>query len=77
MIRWLQTIDLCYPSHSIKIVVGFGPASSADVLARLLARQLEQKLNQAVVVENRPGNSSMLAAEAVARAAPDGALARA
>ena len=61
-----------YPSHSIKIVVGFGPASSADVLARLLARQMEQKFNQAVVVENRPGNSSMLAAEAVARAAPDG-----
>src|SRR5947209_14320089 len=61
-----------YPSHPIKIVVGFGPASSADVLARLLARQMEQKLNQAVVVENRPGNSSMLAAEAVARASPDG-----
>jgi tripartite-type tricarboxylate transporter receptor subunit TctC len=61
-----------YPSHPIKIVVGFGPASSADVLARLLARQMEQKLNQPVVVENRPGNSSMLAAEAVARASPDG-----
>jgi tripartite-type tricarboxylate transporter receptor subunit TctC len=61
-----------YPSHPIKLVVGFGPASSADVLARLLARQMEQKLNQAVVVENRPGNSSMLAAEAVARASPDG-----
>src|ERR1700736_1308003 len=61
-----------YPSHPIKIVVGFGPASSADVLARLLARQMEQRLNQAVVVENRPGNSSMLAAEAVARSSPDG-----
>ena len=61
-----------YPSHPIKLVVGFGPASSADVLARLLARQMEQKFNQAVVVENRPGNSSMLAAEAVARASPDG-----
>ena len=61
-----------YPSRPIKIVVGFGPASSADVLARLLARQMEQKFNQAVVVENRPGNSSMLAADAVARALPDG-----
>jgi tripartite-type tricarboxylate transporter receptor subunit TctC len=61
-----------YPSHPIKLVVGFGPASSADVLARLLARQMEQKFNQAVVVENRPGNSSMLAADAVARASPDG-----
>ena len=61
-----------YPSHAIKIFVGFGPASSADVLARLLARQMEQQLNQPVVVENRPGNSSMLAADAVARATPDG-----
>jgi tripartite-type tricarboxylate transporter receptor subunit TctC len=61
-----------YPSHPIKIVVGFGPASSADILARMLARQMEQKLNQTIVVENRPGNSSMLAAEAVARASPDG-----
>lgn len=61
-----------YPSHVIKIVVGFGPASSADVLARLLAKQMEQKFNQPVVVENRPGNSSMLAADAVARSAPDG-----
>lgn len=61
-----------YPSHPIKIVVGFGPASSADVLARLLAKRMEQKFNQAVVVENRPGNSSMLAADAVARAPPDG-----
>ena len=61
-----------FPSHPIKLVVGFGPASSADVLARPLARQMEQKFNQAVVVENRPGNSSMLAADAVARASPDG-----
>jgi tripartite-type tricarboxylate transporter receptor subunit TctC len=61
-----------YPSHAIKIFVGFGPASSADILARLLARQMELKLGQPVVVENRPGNSSMLAADAVARAAPDG-----
>src|ERR1700704_4083461 len=61
-----------YPSHVIRIVVGFGPASSADVLARLLAKQMEQKFNQPVVVENRPGNSSMLAADAVVRASPDG-----
>ena len=61
-----------YPSHLLKIIVGFGPASSADILARLLAKQMEQKLNQPVVVENRPGNSSMLAADAVARAPPDG-----
>jgi tripartite-type tricarboxylate transporter receptor subunit TctC len=61
-----------YPSRPIKIVVGFGPASSADILARLLAKQMEQKFNQPVVVENRPGNSSMLAADLVARSSPDG-----
>ena len=61
-----------YPSHAIKIFIGFGPASSADILARLLARQMEQKLGQPVVVENRPGNSSMLAADAVAHPPPDG-----
>jgi tripartite-type tricarboxylate transporter receptor subunit TctC len=61
-----------FPSHAIRIVVGFGPASSADVLARLLAKQMEQKFSQPVMVENRPGNSSMLAADAVARALPDG-----
>src|ERR1700676_398218 len=61
-----------YPSHAIRIIVGFGPASSADILARLLAKQMQQKFNQPVVVENRPGNSSMLAAEAVARSSPDG-----
>ena len=61
-----------YPSQPIRIIVGFGPASSADIVARLLARQMEQQFKQPVVVENRPGNSSMLAAEAVARAAPDG-----
>jgi tripartite-type tricarboxylate transporter receptor subunit TctC len=61
-----------YPSHAIRIFVGFGPASSADILARLLAKQMEPRLGQPVVVENRPGNSSMVAADAVARAAPDG-----
>jgi tripartite-type tricarboxylate transporter receptor subunit TctC len=61
-----------YPSNPIKIVVGFGPGSGADILARLVGRHLEAKLGQPVIVENRPGNSSMVAAEAVSRAKPDG-----
>ena len=61
-----------YPSNPIRIVVGFGPGSSADILARLVGRHIEAKLGQPVIVENRPGNSSMLAAEAVSRAEPDG-----
>lgn len=61
-----------YPSGPIRIVVGFGAGSTADILARLVGKHMETRLGQPVVVENRPGNSSMLAAEAVARADKDG-----
>ena len=61
-----------YPSGPIHILVGFGPGSTADTLARLVGKHMEQKFGQAVVVENRPGNSSMIAAETVARAPADG-----
>ena len=61
-----------YPAQPIKIIIGFGPGSVADIMARLLGKQMEVSLGQPVIVENRPGNSSMLAAEAVARATPDG-----
>jgi tripartite-type tricarboxylate transporter receptor subunit TctC len=61
-----------WPSQPIKVVVGFGPGSAADILARLVAKQMEAGLGQPIVVENRPGNSSMIAAESVARAPADG-----
>jgi tripartite-type tricarboxylate transporter receptor subunit TctC len=61
-----------YPSQPVKIIVGFGPGSAADILARLVGKQMEVPLGQPVVVENRPGNSSMIAAETVARAPADG-----
>jgi tripartite-type tricarboxylate transporter receptor subunit TctC len=61
-----------YPTHPIKIVIGFGPSSAADILARLVGTQMEASLGQPIVVENRPGNSSMIAAETVARATADG-----
>jgi tripartite-type tricarboxylate transporter receptor subunit TctC len=61
-----------YPSQPIKVLVGFGPGSAADILARLVGKQMESGLGQPVVVENRPGNSSMIAAETVARAPADG-----
>jgi tripartite-type tricarboxylate transporter receptor subunit TctC len=61
-----------YPIHPIKIVIGFGPGSAADILARLVGKQMEVSLGQPIVVENRPGNSSMIAAETVSRAAADG-----
>jgi tripartite-type tricarboxylate transporter receptor subunit TctC len=61
-----------YPTQPIKILIGFGPGSAADILARLVGKQMEVILGQPVVVENRPGNSSMIAAETVARASADG-----
>lgn len=61
-----------YPVRPIRILVGFGPGSSADIVARLVGKQMEDKLGQPVVVENKPGNSSMTAAETVARASNDG-----
>ena len=61
-----------YPVRPIKILIGFGPGSAADILARMVGKEMEASLGQPIVVENRPGNSSMIAAEAVARATPDG-----
>ena len=61
-----------FPDHPIKIVIGFGPGSAADILARLVGKQMEVGLGQPVIVENRPGNSSMIAADSVARATADG-----
>jgi tripartite-type tricarboxylate transporter receptor subunit TctC len=61
-----------YPTQPIKILIGFGPGSAADILARLVAKPMEISLGQPIVIENRPGNSSMIAAETVARAPADG-----
>ena len=61
-----------YPAGPVRIVVGFGASSTADIVARLVGKHLEEQLGKPVIVENRPGNSSMLAAEAVARAPNDG-----
>ena len=61
-----------YPSNPIHILVGFAASSSADVVARMVGKQIELQLGQPVIVENRPGNSSMIAAEQIARAPNDG-----
>src|SRR5258705_7084315 len=56
------------PSGPIRIIVGFGASSTADTVARVVARYMSDRVGQPVIVENRPGNSSMIAAEYVARA---------
>src|SRR6476659_5751783 len=61
-----------WPTRSDKIVVPFGPGSTPDMVARLIADRLQQKLGQTFVVENKPGASGNLGTDAVAKAEPDG-----
>ena len=62
-----------WPSKPVKIVVPFGPGSTPDVVARLIADHLQKKLGQPFVIENKPGASGNTGTDAVAKAAPDGA----
>src|SRR5882757_7847743 len=61
-----------YPSHPVRIVVGFGPGSAADLSARVVAQRLSKTMGQQFVVENKPGGGSTVAAEQVARGPKDG-----
>src|SRR5262245_29122300 len=61
-----------YPSRPVRLIVGFGPASAADITARALAQRLSQSMGQQFVVENRAGAGSSIAAGEVARAEKDG-----
>ncbi len=61
-----------YPTRNVTFVVPTGPGAGTDLLARILAPRLSERLGKSVVVENRPGAGTVIAAEAVAKANPDG-----
>ena len=66
---WAQA---AWPSRTIRLVVGFTPAGTTDIVSRIISQPLTQRLGQQVVVENRPGAGGNLGADVVAKADPDG-----
>jgi tripartite-type tricarboxylate transporter receptor subunit TctC len=65
---WAQS----YPSRQITLIVPFAPGGPADFLGRLIGQKMSADLGQQIVVDNRPGANTIIAAQAVAKASPDG-----
>ena len=61
-----------FPDKPLKVVLPFGPGGATDLVGRVLSDSLQAQFGQPVVVENRPGASTMIGASAVARAPADG-----
>jgi tripartite-type tricarboxylate transporter receptor subunit TctC len=80
--RLLAIVALCaasagafaqvYPSKAIRIVVGFPPGGGNDIVARMVGAKMQETWGQSVVIDNKPGAASIIAAEFVAKSAPDG-----
>jgi tripartite-type tricarboxylate transporter receptor subunit TctC len=61
-----------YPMRPVRIIVGFAPGGTSDIVARLMGQWLSERMGQPFIIENRPGAASNTATEAVVRAPPDG-----
>jgi len=65
-------VHAAWPEKPIKVMIGYAPGGSTDVVARLLAPKLGEKLGQPIVIENKPGGAGDLAAEIMLQSPPDG-----
>src|ERR1700758_4699265 len=65
---WAQA----YPTRPVHVIVGFTAGNNIDIVARLIGQWLSERLGQPFIIENRPGASGNIAAEAVVRAPADG-----
>jgi tripartite-type tricarboxylate transporter receptor subunit TctC len=61
-----------YPSRPVRIIVPYAPGGAPDIVARVMAQWLSERLAQPFVIENRPGAGGNIGTEAAVRAAPDG-----
>src|SRR5688500_1719075 len=61
-----------YPSKPIRLLVGFSPGGAPDIIARMLGAKMQDGLGQPILIENRPGASGNVAADATAKSASDG-----
>src|SRR5437870_2399119 len=61
-----------YPTRPVHLMVGYPPGGGTDVVARLTAQWLSERLGEQFIVENRPGAATNIATDAVVKAAPDG-----
>jgi tripartite-type tricarboxylate transporter receptor subunit TctC len=67
-----QVLAQAFPDKPVRIIVGYPPGGGTDLAARLVQQPLSTRWNQPVVIDNRPGANAVIAAEAVAKAKPDG-----
>src|SRR6266571_2865947 len=72
LFAWMPAAAQDWPTKTVRIIVPFGPGSTPDMVGRLIADHMQQKLGQPFVIENRPGASANTGTEMVAKAEPDG-----